>query len=340
MPLRAVGAQYHASRRRDGGRRADLRGARPARRGRGPRAPAPRARPAREPIVGPRGRPLLSRTRGAGVLRDVDLEHRARRDGRAGRRRAAAASRPSPRCCSASPTPTEGGVLCGGVDLREVDPRSGGDAIAWVPQRPTIFAASVADNVRLADPDADERRRRGGARARPARSSFVGAAPAGPRDARSATAGGGSRPARRNASRSRARSYATPHCVVLDEPTANLDGVAAEAVATATGAAGCRPDRAAHRPSDGARRRTRSARSSCETGASCDPINPGRRCDRSRCRPPPCASSRGRGDPAAMEAAGAGGRSRLGRRDLRRRRYSPRPATSSAARRSSPRSCS
>lgn len=52
--------------------------------------------------------------------------------------------------------PDRGGILCGGVDLREVDPREWRRRIAWVPQRPTIFTATVADNVRFADPDASD----------------------------------------------------------------------------------------------------------------------------------------------------------------------------------------
>lgn len=54
--------------------------------------------------------------------------------------------------------PELGGVLCDGADLREVDPAEWRRRIAWVPQRPTIFAASVAENVRLADPDASDER--------------------------------------------------------------------------------------------------------------------------------------------------------------------------------------
>jgi ATP-binding cassette subfamily C protein CydD len=52
--------------------------------------------------------------------------------------------------------PRSGGVLCGGVDLREVDPREWRRRIAWLPQRPTIFSASLGENVRLGAPKATD----------------------------------------------------------------------------------------------------------------------------------------------------------------------------------------
>ncbi|MBS1677469.1 MAG: thiol reductant ABC exporter subunit CydD [Actinobacteria bacterium] len=50
--------------------------------------------------------------------------------------------------------PGAGTIRCGGVDLCEVDPAAWRRHLAWVPQRPTVFAGTVADNVRLAAPDA------------------------------------------------------------------------------------------------------------------------------------------------------------------------------------------
>src|SRR6266545_2099724 len=53
-------------------------------------------------------------------------------------------------------TPTAGRVLIGPpgarVDLREVDLADWWRGLAWVPQRPALFAATVADNVRLGLP--------------------------------------------------------------------------------------------------------------------------------------------------------------------------------------------
>ncbi len=52
--------------------------------------------------------------------------------------------------------PSGGSISCAGVDLRDVDPAAWRRQVAWVPQRPTIFAGTVADNVRLARPDASD----------------------------------------------------------------------------------------------------------------------------------------------------------------------------------------
>jgi ATP-binding cassette, subfamily C, bacterial CydD len=52
--------------------------------------------------------------------------------------------------------PDEGRVLAGGVDLSTVDVAEWRARLAWVPQRPHLFAASVADNIRLGAPDAPE----------------------------------------------------------------------------------------------------------------------------------------------------------------------------------------
>jgi ATP-binding cassette subfamily B protein len=52
--------------------------------------------------------------------------------------------------------PSVGAVRLDGVDLRQADPASARQRIAWVPQEPAIFAASVSDNVRYGRPDASE----------------------------------------------------------------------------------------------------------------------------------------------------------------------------------------
>ncbi|WP_260478726.1 thiol reductant ABC exporter subunit CydD [Kibdelosporangium aridum] len=51
-------------------------------------------------------------------------------------------------------TPTDGRVLIGGVDLREL--ADWHDCLTWVPQQPWLMAASVADNIRLANPQATD----------------------------------------------------------------------------------------------------------------------------------------------------------------------------------------
>jgi ATP-binding cassette subfamily C protein CydCD len=50
--------------------------------------------------------------------------------------------------------PASGSIACGGVDLREVDPEDWRRRLAWVPQRPTIFAGTIADNIALGRPEA------------------------------------------------------------------------------------------------------------------------------------------------------------------------------------------
>lgn len=56
--------------------------------------------------------------------------------------------------------PQQGRVLLDGVDLRDYDEASLRARIACLPQRPHLFAASLAQNLRLADPAADDTRLR------------------------------------------------------------------------------------------------------------------------------------------------------------------------------------
>jgi len=52
--------------------------------------------------------------------------------------------------------PDAGSVMLGQVDLGDVDLADWRRRIGWVPQRPHLFARSVADNVRLGRPDASD----------------------------------------------------------------------------------------------------------------------------------------------------------------------------------------
>ncbi len=52
--------------------------------------------------------------------------------------------------------PTQGRVLVDGIDARAADPRALRERFALVPQEPVIFAATVAENVRYARPDATD----------------------------------------------------------------------------------------------------------------------------------------------------------------------------------------
>lgn len=50
--------------------------------------------------------------------------------------------------------PDDGTVRCGRIDLRDVDPVDWRRRLAWVPQRPMIFAGTLEENVRLGVPGA------------------------------------------------------------------------------------------------------------------------------------------------------------------------------------------
>jgi thiol reductant ABC exporter CydD subunit len=50
--------------------------------------------------------------------------------------------------------PQHGSVHIGDVDLAELDPEAWRAQVAWMPQRPHLFAASIEDNIRLGRPDA------------------------------------------------------------------------------------------------------------------------------------------------------------------------------------------
>ncbi len=52
--------------------------------------------------------------------------------------------------------PSSGTIRLGGVDLYELDMDDWRDHLAWVPQRPHLFARSVADNVRVGKPQATD----------------------------------------------------------------------------------------------------------------------------------------------------------------------------------------
>ncbi|MEV5751576.1 ABC transporter ATP-binding protein [Actinoallomurus sp. NPDC052308] len=51
---------------------------------------------------------------------------------------------------------TGGAVLVDGVDVRELDPVTLSDAVAFVPQRPYLFSGTVASNLRYGKPDATD----------------------------------------------------------------------------------------------------------------------------------------------------------------------------------------
>jgi ABC-type multidrug transport system fused ATPase/permease subunit len=52
--------------------------------------------------------------------------------------------------------PVQGRILLDGIDLRELDINELREQIAYVPQMPLLFNASVADNIRIGNPDASD----------------------------------------------------------------------------------------------------------------------------------------------------------------------------------------
>jgi ABC-type transport system involved in cytochrome bd biosynthesis fused ATPase/permease subunit len=53
-------------------------------------------------------------------------------------------------------TPGSGQVTAGGDDLADIDPEAWRRLITYLPERPTLLSASLADNLRLANPEASE----------------------------------------------------------------------------------------------------------------------------------------------------------------------------------------
>lgn len=127
--------------------------------------------------------------------------------------------------------PTAGRLTAGGIDLAVCRTKVWRSVIAWVPQQPTIFRGTVADNIRLGDGRASERRIRDAAVLAGA-DRFVEALPSG----YETIVGDGGRPLSAGERRriALARAFVRDaQLVILDEPTADLDRTSAEVVAEA-----------------------------------------------------------------------------------------------------------
>jgi ABC-type transport system involved in cytochrome bd biosynthesis fused ATPase/permease subunit len=127
--------------------------------------------------------------------------------------------------------PTAGYITVGGLNLADCRLDVWRRLVAWVPQRPTVFRGTIADNIRLGAAAASEQHTRDAAMLAGA-DRFIRALPLG----YETVVGDGGRPLsmgeRRRIALARAFVRDAP-LVILDEPTADLDRASADVVAEA-----------------------------------------------------------------------------------------------------------
>ncbi|MBQ1025082.1 thiol reductant ABC exporter subunit CydD [Micromonospora sp. C95] len=128
--------------------------------------------------------------------------------------------------------PTEGRVTVGGVDLADADLDGWRRQVAWVPQRAHLFAASLADNIRLGAPDATPTALAAAVHVA-ALDEVVAALPDGLDTLLGERGHGLSSGQRQRVALARAFLRHAP-VVLLDEPTARLDAAAESVVLSAT----------------------------------------------------------------------------------------------------------
>ena len=131
-------------------------------------------------------------------------------------------------------TPDEGRIEADGVDLCEIQPDDWHARVAWMPQNPTLFHGSIAENIRLARPGASDAQMREAARAACA-ADFIEALPQGYETILGEHGQGLSGGQIRRIALART-ILKDADLVILDEPDASLDaetaGLIGEAIAT------------------------------------------------------------------------------------------------------------
>ncbi|MEU0519511.1 thiol reductant ABC exporter subunit CydD [Streptosporangium sp. NPDC006007] len=128
-------------------------------------------------------------------------------------------------------TPVAGRVLIDGVEL--VAGTAWRERLAFVPQRPHLFATSVADNIRLGSPGATVDEVRAAARASHA-DEFVTGLPDGYETVLGERGANLSAGQRQRVALARAFCRPSADLLLLDEPTARLDGRSEGVIVTAT----------------------------------------------------------------------------------------------------------
>jgi thiol reductant ABC exporter CydD subunit len=151
--------------------------------------------------------------------------------------------------------PDDGVVQVGDRDLADIDTASWQERVAWLPQRPLLFAGTLADNVRLGEPQATDAQVR--AALSSASADFMDNLPGGLETLLGDNGAGLSAGERQRVALARViLRIRNRNCglVLLDEPTAHLDGATEARVVRSLAAvcAGRTTVVATHRPAPAA----------------------------------------------------------------------------------------